>query len=166
MGRTRTIPDSTIYASILRLLEEGGEKAVSFGTVAAATGLAASSLVQRYSDRTGMMRAARLAAWAVLEARTAEAIAQTSEKGAAALLKALGKPEVQWLSRDLHDPETRARAMAWRTGVEAMLSLRLGGGPKAREAAAVLFAAWQGQALWEAEADADFRLKDVAKRLI
>ncbi|MBL9048071.1 MAG: transcriptional regulator, partial [Tabrizicola sp.] len=75
------------------------------------------------------------------------------------------RPDVQALPDDLRDPELRARATAWRAGVEAMLTLRLGGGQKAREAAAVLFAAWQGQALWGAEADEGFRLKDVAKRL-
>ena len=165
MARKRTIPDNTIYATVRDLLSDGGAKAVSFGSVAAATGLAASSLVQRYGNRGGMIRAARLAAWAALEARTAEAIAETSQKGAPALLKALGRPDVQALPDDLRDPELRARATAWRAGVEAMLTLRLGGGQKAREAAAVLFAAWQGQALWGAEADEGFRLKDVAKRL-
>lgn len=165
MARKRTIPDATVYAAIQKLLDKGGDKAVSFGTVSAATGLAASSLVQRYGNRDGMIRAARLAAWSALEERTAAAIAQTSEKGAPALLKALGAVDARVLPDDLQDPDLRARALAWRAGVEAMLALRLGGGQKAREAAAVLFAAWQGQALWGLEPDEGFRLKDLAKRL-
>lgn len=166
MARKRTIPDDRIYAAIQKLLEDGGDKAVSFGTVAKVTGLAASSLVQRYGNREGMIRAARLAAWAALEARTAGAIAETSEKGAPALLKALGQPDVRAVTDDLRDPELRARALAWRAGVVAMLALRLGGGAKAREAAMVLFAAWQGQALWEDNAESGFRLKDLARRLV
>lgn len=166
MARKRTIPDDTIYAAVQKLLADGGDKAVSFGTVAKVTGLAASSLVQRYGNREGMIRAARLAAWAALETRTAEAIALTSEKGAPALLKALGRQDFHALAADLRDPDLRARALAWRAGVEAMLTLRLGGGQRAREAATILFAAWQGQALWGAEADEGFRLKDLAKRLV
>jgi hypothetical protein len=42
----------------------------------------------------------------------------------------------------------------------------LGGGQKARDGAALLFAAWQGQALWSAAGDHSFRLKDAVKRLI
>jgi hypothetical protein len=43
--------------------------------------------------------------------------------------------------------------------------MRLGPGAKARESAALLFAAWQGQALWAAATEPTFRLKDAVKRL-
>ena len=81
MARNRTIPDSQIFASIQGLLDRGSEKSVTFGTVAQATGLAASSLVQRYGNLPGMLRATRNAAWEALEARTAEAIEMTAGKG-------------------------------------------------------------------------------------
>ncbi|TAF36285.1 MAG: TetR family transcriptional regulator [Alphaproteobacteria bacterium] len=67
MPRTRTIPDERIFAAIHRLLGEGGDRAVSFATVGAATGLAPPTLVQRYGSRDGMVRAARLAAWEKLQ---------------------------------------------------------------------------------------------------
>ncbi len=60
------------------------------------------------------------------------------------------------------DEDGRALAADWRKLVEAALAQRLGQGEKAREAAAILFAAWQGQTLWGGEGP---RLKDVVKRL-
>ncbi|MFO1203717.1 MAG: transcriptional regulator [Tabrizicola sp.] len=165
MPRLRTIPDATVFAVIQRLLAEGGEKAVSFGSVGAATGLAPPTLVQRYGNRDAMVRAARLAAWEALERRTAQAIAETADKGPQGLLKAIGQVDTAAIAADLRDPELAKRAAAWRAGVETALTLRLGAGPKARESAALLFAAWQGQALWAQASEPGFRLKDAVKRL-
>ena len=165
MPRTRTISDDTVFATIQRLLEEGGEKAVSFGSVSLATGLAPPTLVQRYGTRDGMVRAARLAAWDALDRRTAEAIAGTADKGPQGLLKALGPVDPLAIAADLRDPELARRAAGWRSAVETALAQRLGAGQKARESAALLFAAWQGQALWSGAGDAGFRLKDAVKRL-
>jgi AcrR family transcriptional regulator len=165
MPRTRTIPDDQVFATIMRLLDRGGEKAVSFGSVAAATGLAPPTLVQRYGSRDGMVRAARLAAWSALDHRTAEAIAGTADKGPQGLLKAIGPLDTARLAADLRDPELAERAQGWRAAVEAAIALRLGNGPKARESAALLFAAWQGQTLWATDRQPAFRLKDAVKRL-
>lgn len=165
MPRLRTIPDATVFAAIQRLLDAGGEKAVSFGSVGAATGLAPPTLVQRYGSRDAMVRAARLAAWEALERRTAQAIAETADKGPQGLLKAIGQVDTAAIAADLRDPELAKRAAAWRAGVETALTLRLGAGPKARESAALLFAAWQGQALWAQASEPGFRLKDAVKRL-
>jgi AcrR family transcriptional regulator len=165
MPRQKTIPDATIFTAVSQLQATGGDKAVSFASVAAVTGLAAPTLVQRFGSRDGMVRAARQAAWAVIEARTAEAIASTADKGPQALLKALGSPDTAALAADLRDPELAQRAAVWRATVESALSLRLGTGTKARESAALLFAAWQGQALWAATGEGAFRLKDAVKRL-
>lgn len=165
MARNRTIPDTQIFSAIQGLLDQGGEKSVSFGTVAQATGLAASSLVQRYGNLPGMLRATRNAAWDALEARTAEAIEITAGKGPQGLLKALGGHHAASLASDLRDPELRARAHSWRVGLEAALAARLGGGSRAAESAALLFAAWQGQALWRRAGTSGFKLKDAVKRL-
>lgn len=165
MPRTRIIPDETIFAVIHRLQEDGGDKAVSFGSVAKATGLAPPTLVQRYGNRDGMVRAARHAAWDALERRTGRALADTADKGPQGLLKAIGPIDAAALAADLRDAELALRAAAWKQGVETALALRLGSGQKARESAALLFAAWQGQALWSAAGDATFRLKDAVKRL-
>lgn len=165
MSRTRIIPDDRIFSVIQALLEQGGEKAVTFGTVAAATGLAASTLVQRYGNLPGMIRAARLSAWDALDQRTTAAITATSDKGAQALLKLLVGLDPGSLITDLRDPALRERALVWRAHVEAALADRFGSGERARESAALLFAAWQGQALWGREGDSGFRLKDAVKRL-
>jgi AcrR family transcriptional regulator len=165
MPRRKLIPDATIFATIQQMLASGGERAVSFATVAAATGLAAPTLVQRFGSRDGMVRAARLAAWDALEARTAEAIAKTADKGPQGLLKAIGPVDATAIAADLRDPDLAVRAGAWRATVESALSLRLGTGPKARESAALLFAVWQGQMAWAATGDSAFRLKDAVKRL-
>lgn len=172
MGRRRTVPDTEIFATIRRLLTEGGDKAVAFSTVARETGLAAPTLVQRYGSRDGMLRAALLAAWDDLAARTeaAGADAPMSAKGAAQLLKALAGDGAEGadpavLAVDLRDAILRRRALEWREAVETQLAARLGGGAKGREAASVLFAAWQGQLLWRMAGGRAFRLKDAVKRL-
>lgn len=165
MARKRSIPDETVFAAVHRLLGEGGDRAVSFGTIAAATGLAPPTLAQRYKTRDGMVRAARLAAWDALDAVTAKAVVETADKGPQGLLKAIGPLDAGLVAADLQDPDLCQRAVGWRAGVEAALALRIGPGQKGREAAAVLFAAWQGQSLWAAAGNSAFRLKDAVKRL-
>lgn len=165
MSRPRTVPDDRIFTAIQALREQGGERSVSFGTVSAATGLAASTLVQRYGNLPGMIRAARMAVWDSLETRTTAAISGTADKGPQALLKALVGLDAGSLAADLRDPELSLRAKAWQSRLQAALAQRLGGGERARESAALLFAAWQGQALWDREGDSGFRLKDAVKRL-
>jgi AcrR family transcriptional regulator len=165
MPRSRTVPDATVFAAIHALLAEGGDKAVSFATVGAATGLAPPTLVQRYGSRDGMVMAARHAAWTAIEAQTQAAILATDDKGPQALLKALPGIEAFALAADLRDPELAQRAAVWRATVEGALALRLGSGQKAKESAALLFAAWQGQALWSPAGASAFRLKEAVKRL-
>jgi AcrR family transcriptional regulator len=165
MPRTRTIPDERIFASIQRLLDEGGDRAVSFASVAAATGLAPPTLVQRYGSRDGMVHAARSAAWDKLAAATTEAILSTEKKGPQALLKAIGAADPADLVSDSRDPDLAQRAAAWRATVESALALRLGTGQKARESAALLFAAWQGQQLWSRVGQSSIRIKDAVRRL-
>lgn len=165
MPRSKTIPDARIFSAIRTLLDQGGEKAVSFATVAAATGLAPPTLVQRYGSRDGMVRAARLAEWETLQALTATAILATEDKGPQALLKSLGTLDADRLAAVARDPDLAQQAAAWRAQVEAALALRLGTGAKARETAGLLFAAWQGQLLWSQAGQATVKLKDLVKRL-
>ncbi|MEY4695969.1 MAG: hypothetical protein RIT14_397 [Pseudomonadota bacterium] len=164
MSRPRTIPDARIFAVIRSLMATAGEGAVSFGAVARQSGLAASTLVQRYGTRQGMLRAAALAAWQELAAQTAALDA--AEPGAHGFLKALGgdpagPADLALLALDFRDAELRACATAWRAQVEAALARRLGDAG----AAAMLFAAWQGQMLWQAAGGKGFRLKEAARRL-
>lgn len=169
MSRTRSIPDTEIYKTVLHLLCESGEKAVSFATVAAATGLAAPTLVQRYGSIGGMLAAALAGEWDRLEALTTQAVTKTpvSPKGAQSLLKALAHAAPApglWASVQ-RSASLRSRAEAWRQGVEAALAHQLGGGTKAQEEAVLLFAAWQGQILWQGIGERRFKLKDAVRRL-
>lgn len=165
MPRTRTIPDDRIFSAIHKLLDEGGDRAVSFASVSEATGLAPPTLVQRYGSRDGMVRAARTAAWQKLAAQTADAILLTEKKGPQALLKALSAADPAAIVLDCRDPELAQRAAAWRATVESALALRLGTGQKARESAALLFAAWQGQLLWARASESSVKIKDAVRRL-
>ena len=172
MPRKKTIPDSDVYAAIRQLLAAGGDKAVAFGSVARQTGLAAATLVQRYGSREGMVQAALSEGWDRLDAacQKAEAEAPVSAKGAATFLKAIGADtadgaDLSLLAVDFRDATLRDRAALWRARVEAALALRLGGGARAREEAAILFAAWMGQVMWLPAGGKGFKLKDALKRL-
>jgi hypothetical protein len=164
MSRPRMIPDAQVFASILRLIAEGGEKAVAFSSVARATGLAAPSLVQRYGALPDMIHAALQGEWDRIDAATATAMAEVNAaaKGTQALLKALSPaPSAAFLAATARDAKLRERARLWRAEVEAGLIGRFGD----PELAAILFAAWQGQSLWTGIGDKSFKLKDVIKRL-
>jgi AcrR family transcriptional regulator len=161
MGRPRSIPDDVILDGILGLLAAGGEGAVSFGTVSKACGLAPPTLVQRYGDRAGMLRAALLRGWDRLS-EAAEAAA-AREETAQGFLKELGAADLlPVLVASRTDAVAAARAAAWRADVERVLMAKLGA---RAEAAAMLFAAWQGRLLWDAAGGAGFKLKDAARRL-
>ena len=164
MSRPRLIPDADIFAAILRLIAAGGEKSVAFSSISRATGLAAPSLVQRYGSLSGMVQAAYLAEWDRLDALTDTALAEVDAngKGPQALLKSLGlETSAALLAASQRDAALRDRAANWRNRVEAALEGKL----RDAEAAAILFAAWQGQLLWHAAGDKGFKLKDAIKRL-
>ena len=172
MGRTKTVSDADVFSAIRKLLAAGGEKAVAFASVARATGLSGPTLVQRFGSRAAMVRAAHLAAWDALDAATATAVAASdlSPKGAQTLLKSLADEQAvtvdhALLCMDMRDAVLRQRAKAWRNSVEVTLGLQLGGGAKGREAAAMLFAAWQGQLLWNGAGGKGFKIKDAIKAL-
>ncbi|MDO9525504.1 MAG: transcriptional regulator [Gemmobacter sp.] len=166
MARPRSVPDQLIFEAVHALTRLGGAKAVTFGAVAEKVGLAASTLVQRYGSVDGMTRGAQAAAWTRMEHATAAAVADApmTPKGAAALLKALATVPMPAIPGSADDALV-ARALAWRTQVEASLAVRLGGGVEGREGAAILFAAWQGQMLWLGRGAKGFRLRDAARRL-
>jgi len=172
MARTKSISDDAVLATVRQLLAAGGDKAVTFASVAQAARLAAATLVQRFGSREAMLRAALVAAWDALDAATAvaEAEAPMTAKGAQGLLKALGAqcPEavdLAHLAAGFRDAALRARAESWRVRIEAALAARLGAAADGREAAALLFAAWQGQLLWQDAGGKGFRLKDAMRRI-
>lgn len=163
MPRKRLIPDSEVLSLVRRLIAHHGEKAVSFGSIGQAAGLAPSTLAQRYGSIEGMLAAAAIAGWDGLITGAMRAEAAGADKGPQGYLKLLDSAEVPLL---LHlggrDAQARDKAAEWRSVVEAGLSRRMGQGEKARAAAQALFAAWQGQILWDGAASG---LKDIAKKL-
>ena len=163
MSRPRTIPDADVFAAILHLITEGGEKSVAFSTVARATGLAAPSLVQRYGALPKMVQAALTGEWDRLEAMTTAAIAAniSNGKGAQALLKALFPgPSPALLAASLRDAKLRGRATRWRQQVVTALGAQKGDA----DMAAMIFAAWIGQAVWEGYGTKGFKLKDLVRQ--
>jgi hypothetical protein len=126
--------------------------------------------VQRYGSREAMVLVALTELWDRIDQATeaAEADALVSPKGAMGILKLLsdlaGTPG--FLALSLRDDTLAARAEAWRGRVEAALAKRLGSGAKAHEAAAALFALWQGRLLWDRAGGKGFKLWDAAKRLV
>ncbi len=168
MPRTKLIPDDQIFKAICHLLTAGGDKAVSFASVARATGLAQATLAQRFRTRDGMVFAALEAEWARLYARVLAAgqSAPQSPKGALSFLKELDDcgPDAAILAATFRDARLRERATVWRAAVESGLAARMGGGPKAADAASGLFAAWQGQHLWTPSGGNRGKLKDLVKR--
>lgn len=165
MARPRSIPDPTILAAVRALFSAGGEKAVAFSAVAEATGLAASSLAQRYGSVQGMIEAAALDGVAQALAALDRIESGSPDKGPQGLLKALSQigPDAACLAVLLRSETGRTTAAHYRSAVEAAIARRLG--PRHADGAPVLFAAWSGEQLWGAAGDAGFRLKDLVKKL-
>ncbi len=168
MPRIKLISDDQIFRSICHLLIIGGDKAVSFASVARATGLAQATLAQRFGTRDGMVFAALEAEWTQLYVRvlTAGQAAPQSTKGALTFLKALDgdAPDGAILAATSRDARLREKAIVWRNAVESGLAERLGGGPKAQDAASGLFVVWQGQHVWTKAGGNRSKLKDLVKR--
>lgn len=167
MARPKTQTDDEIFAHLMAGLADLGEKSLTFGAISRRCGLAPATLAQRFGTVDAMVRAALLAEWARLCAAisTTEADALNSSKGAQALLKHLPSPSASLLALSLRDDVLRQAAENWRAQVEAAVATRRGGGSKGREAAALIFAAWQGRQSWETAGGKSFRLADLLKAL-
>jgi AcrR family transcriptional regulator len=172
MARPRTLPDSDVFAVILQRIAAEGEKSVAFSAISRATGLAGASLVQRYGSLAQMVEAALNWGWDELDRMAAaaqegpEAAALSGAKGAQAFLKGLtdlvdALPMAALLAASLRHPHLRPRASVWKDKVEGLITRHL----RDRDAAAMVFAAWQGQVLWEGLETKSFRLKDLVKKL-
>ena len=172
MARPRTLADSEVFAAILQRIAAEGEKSIAFSAISRATGLAGASLVQRYGSLAKMVEAALAWGWDELDRMAAvaqdgaEATELSGAKGAQALLKTLSDlaetlPMAALMAASLRHAQLRPRAAAWKARVEAMIDRHL----QERDAAAMVFAAWQGQAMWAPLDAKGFRLKDLLKRL-
>jgi len=156
MPRPKSLPDEVVLECALTLMRSHGPDALSFGTLARATGLSGATLVQRFGSKPALIKAATSHAWDQLDRATAEAIGSAPDgaEGVVSLLVALsGYGDIETyadnlliLREDLRDPELRARGRAWHAVLVDAISTRL---PDRREGmAAVILDQWQGSLLW------------------
>lgn len=169
MSRRKLISDAAILTIVRERLLRGGERAVSFRDVAAATGLSAPALVLRFGSQAAMVSAALQAAWADLT-KLAQSAAQDmgrSPKDVQEFLKRQADfadlPAL--LAHSLRSPEARSAATAYRSEVEAILAAHFGGGISGRNAAGLVFAAWQGRLAWGEAGGKTYRLGELIRSL-
>jgi AcrR family transcriptional regulator len=156
MPRQRTVPDEHLLDVALAVVRERGPEALTFGALAGRVDLAASTLVQRFGTKAGLLRAALTLAWDRLDAETAAALA-TAGSGAAGVVDLLVHLTGQYdpdddfadqlliLREDLRDPVLRARGRAWIATLAAAIEQRLERDPgDARGLGALIVTHWQG----------------------
>ena len=159
MPRRKTMPDEAVLEAALTLIHERGPEALTFENLARASGLAGSTLVQRFGSKAALKQAALLHAWDGLDARTAALAAAVprSPAGAIALLVGLsdfGEIEAYAegllvLREDLRDPQLRARGAHWKVELAGALDACFAATPHAPSEIGLLMAAqWQGSLLW------------------
>jgi AcrR family transcriptional regulator len=169
MARTKLISDRDVFQQVLALLLQNGEKAVTFSAISAATGLAPTTLVQRFGSCAAMISGAISQAWqelaALVDAASTDAAANKGVPGLLKLLTGSVDPGAL-LTLSLRDPVLMEQAKDWRGKVEQAIASRLEVSAKAKETAALIFAAWQGRMLWGAGGGKGFRLGDAIKRLV
>lgn len=166
MPRKKSLTDAQVLDHARRLHLSGGEKALTFGNLARASGLAASTLAQRFGTIEGLIASLARQGWTELLEGLVAVDQATANKGPQGYLKALAPAafeSTRLLSLSTSDEEARSLAEEWRIRVITALSLRLGQGEKARSAAQTLFMLWQGQVLW---GQPEVKVKDLAKKLI
>src|SRR5688572_24396008 len=156
MPRPKSLSDETVLESALDLMRRNGPDALSFGTLAKATGLSGATLVQRFGSKQALIKAATSHAWDQLDRATREAIASAPDdaEGVVTLLVALsGYGDIETyadnlliLREDLRDPDLRARGRAWHAVLAEAIRVRL---PDRGEAlATAILDQWQGSLLW------------------
>ncbi|MEV1290841.1 TetR family transcriptional regulator [Pseudonocardia sp. NPDC049635] len=160
MPRHKLLPDSEVLDHALALMHARGPQALTFAALAAASGLAPATLVQRFGTKADLLRSALLHAWDRLERRTRElgAAAEPTPAGAVAFLSGLSEQyggidsyaeALLVLREDLLDPEVRKRGAAWRGLLTTELDRCLAGAPGAPPGIGEIVATyWQGTLLW------------------
>ncbi|WP_426125340.1 TetR/AcrR family transcriptional regulator [Pararhizobium sp. PWRC1-1] len=160
MPRPRTLSDQHLLDLVLTLIHAEGPEAATFSAVSKASGLSGSTLVQRFSTKTAMLRQALLHAWDELDAETAQLCGSIPKTplGAVALLVGLSQnygdsaavyaDGLRLLREDFRDPLLQARGAAWgRTLVEA-ISACFVTVSRPEVTARLMLAQWQGSLLW------------------
>jgi AcrR family transcriptional regulator len=175
MARPKLISDDGVLDAALVLFAHEGDRGVSFGMVAKATGLAPATLVQRFVSREALYSSMILRGWSAVMQIFARCEADMLPNGqnGVAFLKALrlgletapAPPIGPLLMASFANPALRVLASDFRRAVEGSLEHRIERGPsQAAEFAAALFAAWQGRMLWKGTEGGDFRLRSIVKK--
>lgn len=160
MARPRSISDEAILDATLGLMTRLGPEALTLALVGKEVGLVAATLVQRFSTKELLMRAALSRSWDALEEATAtqDAAQPESFDGALGLLGALWPSSgdgpdyangLLLLREDLRDPVLRARGVAWFDALALALGRRITADPQARRRLGRLMVCqWQGAQIW------------------
>jgi AcrR family transcriptional regulator len=158
MARTKSVSDEVLLDAALGLIGRGGPAVLTFAALGEATGLAPATLVQRFGSKEGLLQAALLHAWDLLDVSTAKADQRlpVTPEGAirlAMLLSAADGGQVGegmlLLLEDFRDPVLRARGLAWGNALAAAFGRRLAAEPTAQQRLGRLMAAqWQGALIW------------------
>jgi AcrR family transcriptional regulator len=160
MPRPKTLSDSDVLATALRLMHEQGPEALTFAALSKASRLSGATLVQRFGSKAGLRQATLLHAWGRLDEKTATLAAKAPKTplGAVRLLVGLSRDYggieayaegLLVLREDLRDPVLRARGAAWRDTLSAALDACFADVPHAPKGTGLMLAAqWQGALLW------------------
>ncbi|HVH23909.1 MAG TPA: helix-turn-helix domain-containing protein [Pseudonocardia sp.] len=152
MPRRRTIPDQDLLDAALVVVRDAGPEALTFAAAAQQSGLAASTIVQRFGSKAGLLRAALARAWDLLDEQTeaAAAAAGRGPQGVVDLLVQLSgsydahdfADQLRVLREDLRDPVLRERGQRWIGRLGQEVEARLG--PGADGLGELVIAQWQG----------------------
>jgi AcrR family transcriptional regulator len=160
MPRPKTLPDKDVLEAAYTLMHERGPEALTFSALAGASGLSASTLVQRFKSKAQLIQTTLSYAWDGLDEKTATLAAAVprTPAGAIELLTALsgdyGEIETYAdslliLREDLRDPALRSRGAVWKAALCQALEDCFANVPHAPRSIGLLMAAqWQGSLLW------------------
>jgi AcrR family transcriptional regulator len=151
--RPRSITDQDLLDAALVVVHTAGPDALTFAAAAQQCGLAASTIVQRFGTKAGLLRAALLRAWDLLDEQTEQAAAAAGPGRAGVvdlLLRLSGSydahdfaDQLRVLREDLRDPLLRERGQRWLARLAGEVERRLG--PDAAAGLGQLVVAhWQG----------------------
>ncbi|MBL0371856.1 TetR/AcrR family transcriptional regulator [Rhizobium sp. KVB221] len=160
MPRKKMLADDAVLEAAYQLIRIAGPDQLTFARMSEMTGLSASTLVQRFRTKAGLLQSALLRAWDQLDERTAllKAAVPQSPEGAIAMLVGLSEDYgaiehyadgLMILREDLRDPVLRARGTAWKTELCAALDRCFADAPGAGKGMGLMMAAqWQGSLVW------------------
>jgi AcrR family transcriptional regulator len=159
MARPKSMPDVTVLEAALAIIQQQGPEALTFEALGRASGLAGSTLVQRFGSKAALKQAALLHAWDGLDVRTATLAAAVPKNPAGAIALLVGLSDygeidayaegLLMLREDLRDPQLRARGAKWKAELARVLDACFATTPHAPADIGLLMAAqWQGSLLW------------------